>query len=100
MRKGFDGLSALVLQAGFELYCGHLFVFVSRRADRAKILTFDSGGLICWYKRLEAGTFRVPSRGGEQAIVALDSSELALLLAGVDYQRARRSKRWKPPRAA
>jgi len=41
MRKGFDGLSALVQQFREDVYSGHLFVFVSRRRDRVKILTWD-----------------------------------------------------------
>ena len=41
MRKGFDGLSALVTAAGEDPYSGHLYVFVSRRRDRAKILAFQ-----------------------------------------------------------
>lgn len=39
MRKGFDGLSALVMAAGENLYSGHLFVFVSRRPKRVTLCT-------------------------------------------------------------
>lgn len=60
MRKGFDGLVALVRAAGLSEYSGHLFAFVSRRADRAKILTWERGGFVLWYKRLERGRFRRP----------------------------------------
>ena len=35
MRKGFDGLSALVVASGLDVFSGHLFAFVSRRGDRA-----------------------------------------------------------------
>ena len=38
MRKGFDGLAALVTGRGADVYSGHLFVFVSRRGDRVKVL--------------------------------------------------------------
>lgn len=34
MRKGFDGLSALVVASGLDVFSGHLFAFVSRRAVR------------------------------------------------------------------
>jgi transposase len=44
MRKGFDGLGALVSAAGEDLYSGHLYVFLSRRRDRAKVLAFERGG--------------------------------------------------------
>ena len=41
MRKGVDGLSALVRARGQEVYSGHLFLFVSRKGDRVKILSWD-----------------------------------------------------------
>jgi len=52
MRKGFDGLQALVRAADMDVFSGNLFVFVSRRADRAKILTWERGGFVLWYKVL------------------------------------------------
>ena len=98
MRKGFDGLSALVTQElGEDVYSGHLFVFVSKRGDRVKILTWERGGFVLWYKRLERGRFRVPKLQPGQRRVALDAGELAMLLEGVDYKRIKRPKRWQPP---
>lgn len=58
MRKGFDGLFGLTLAAQQDPYSGDLFVFLSQRRDRAKILTFDRGGFVLWYKRLERGRGR------------------------------------------
>ena len=41
MRKGHDGLAALVQQQmGQDVFTGHLFVFVSRGGNRIKILTW------------------------------------------------------------
>jgi transposase len=57
LRKGFDGLSALVQTALNENpYSGQIFVFRGRRGDKIKIL-WDSqdGGLCLFYKRLRAG---------------------------------------------
>lgn len=42
MRKGIDGLSALVRQFGEDVFSGHLFVFISKRGDRLKILTWEA----------------------------------------------------------
>ena len=62
MRKGHDGLSALVKQElGQDVFSGHLFVFVSRKGNRIKILTWDHGGFVLYYKRLERGRFRLPA---------------------------------------
>lgn len=73
MRKGFDGLAALVRAAGLDVFSGHLFVFVSRRSDRAKVLTFERGGFVLWYKRLELGRFRVPAAA--QGVVLLSDTD-------------------------
>lgn len=34
MRKGFDGLAALVRRHGGDVFSGHLFAFISRRRNR------------------------------------------------------------------
>ena len=96
MRKGFDGLAALVTAAGEDVYSGHLYVFVSRRRDRAKILTFEKGGFVLWYKRLEAGTFRPVSSVSNRDHVTLDATELTMLLDGIDFSRVKRPKHWRP----
>ena len=99
MRKGFDGLSALIEhELGEDVYSGHLFVFVSRRGDRVKILTWERGGFVLWYKRLERGQFKRPRISARQKSVALDAGQLAMLLEGVDYSKVRRGRRWRPPR--
>ncbi len=98
MRKGFDGLGALVAQRGQDVFSGHLFVFVSRRGDRIKILSWDRGGFVLWYKRLEKGRFRRPRIGSEQTSVELDAAQLAMLLDGIDYSRVKRPPVWEPPK--
>jgi len=101
MRKGHDGLSALVVnELGADLYSGHLFVFVSRRGDRVKILAWDRGGLALWYKRLERGRFRLPRIREDARSVQMDSGELSMLLEGIDVSKVRRPRRWEPPTKA
>ena len=97
MRKGFDGLSALVQQFGEDVYSGHLFVFVSRRRNRVKILTWDRGGFILYYKRLEKGRFKLPATPGDAQTIPLDAGQLTMLLDGVDLTRVRRNRVWTPP---
>jgi transposase len=101
MRKSFDGLQGMVREfLGQDPLSGHLFLFLNRRRDRVQILLWDRDGLVIWYKRLEAGTFQqldpaacTGARSGE-AGVELTTTELALLLTGVDLSSARRRKRY------
>ena len=93
MRKGFDGLSYLVKRQGLDLFSGHLFVFISRRGDRMKILTWERGGLALWYKRLERGTFK---RAHGTGMIHIDSWILAMILEGLDPNKMSRPRRWSP----
>lgn len=92
LRRSIDGLAALVRER-FDLdpLSGHLFLFRNRRGDRLKILAWDQGGFWVLYKRLERGTFAWPAE--DDAPVVLRSSDLLLLLAGVDLAHTRR-RRW------
>lgn len=46
MRKGFDGLQGLVSSVlGQDPLSGHLFLFVNRRRDKLKVLSWDGDGL-------------------------------------------------------
>lgn len=101
LRKGFDGLTAIVRQAfGQEPMSGHLFVFINRRRDRIKILYWDRSGYAIFYKRLERGTFRLPRRPrlGEPTL-KVEAAELQLMLEGIDLRDAKRRPRWTPRRA-
>jgi transposase len=92
LRRSIDGLSALVReQLALDPLSGHLFLFRNRRGDRLKVLAWDRSGFWVLYKRLERGTFAWPIE--ETGSVEMRSTDLALLLAGVDVARTRR-RRW------
>jgi transposase len=103
MRKSFDTLAALVQShLGQDALSGDLFVFRSRRGDRIKLLYWDDDGYALWYKRLEEGSFVLPTPDGKRAAagehgLVLRPAELALLLAGVDLANLRRQKRYQRP---
>jgi len=96
LRKSIDGLGALATAQGHDLYSGHLFVFTGRRADRVKILAWDHGGFVIYYKRLERGRFKLPVITPGAVEVELDATALAMLLDGIDVKRVPQPKRWAP----
>lgn len=98
MRCGFDRLAERVQQViGVDPLSGHLFVFRSRRGDRLKILVWDRDGYVLWYKRLEAGVFKLPRVEAGAGAVELRASELAMVLDGIDMSKLRRLPRYGVP---
>ena len=93
MRKGFNGLAALVQSALAESpYSGHVFVFRGRRGDILKVLWFDGQGLLLLAKRLERGRFVWPQ--ATTGSVSLTPAQLSMLLEGIDWRAPART--WQP----
>jgi transposase len=86
MRRGFDGLAALVqTQLEADPFSGQIFVFRGRRGDRVKLLWWDGDGLCLLAKRLEAGKFVWPQ--ATHGTVSLSAAQLSMLLEGIDWRR-------------
>ena len=96
LRRGFDGLAAATRSLiGADPLCGHVFVFLNRRRNRVKLLAWDRTGYVLLYKRLERGTFKMPTEPlPGHGHVEVDAGELGLMLEGLDLRGARRRKRW------
>ena len=90
MRKGFDGLAAMVQTAlAANPFCGHVFVFRGKRGDILKVLWFDGQGLMLLAKRLERGRFVWPQ--ATSGSVSLTPAQLSMLLEGIDWRMPVRS---------
>jgi hypothetical protein len=59
-------------------FCGQLFLFRSRRADRLKALWWDGSGLCLFAKRLERGRFVWPQV--KEGAITLTPAQLAMLI--------------------
>lgn len=91
LRKGYDGLSALVRESlGRDPTSGDLYLFVSRNRIRAKVLLWDGTGLCVFAKRLERGRFAALWERATSAQLELTSSELGLFLEGCSLVGKRR----------
>ena len=91
LRWGFDRLAGLVeSQLGRGARTGALFVFFGRRRTAIKVLFFDGSGLCLFYKRLDAGVFRLPVAEPGQSCVELPSHALDELLDGITVEESRR----------
>lgn len=97
LRKGVDPLSRMVRSSSLCPTDGSVYVFMNRTRTRMKLLHWERGGYVIFYKRLEQGrisrtVFR--SEGG-CAFSRLRWDELVLLVEGIRVGVKRR-KRYNP----
>jgi transposase len=99
MRKSFDGLIAATrAMIGEDPLSGHLFVFVNRKANLAKVLYWQRGGYCLWAKRLEQGRFA--SVRQDTRAVAMTDTQLLMWLDGIEIARTKQRKRFVLPTSA
>jgi len=95
MRKGVDTLCGVVRdELGRDPLSGEVFVFIGSRRDRIKLLLFENGGYVLWYKRLERGTLELPQGDGA---VRMSWSCLVRMLEGVALEQPLVRPRWGGP---
>ena len=86
LRKGIDGLAAMVQQE-FELdpFTNTLFLFCGRRRDRIKGLYWEQDGFILLYKRLERGVYQWPRN--EREVRQLTPQQYRWLMEGLKVEQ-------------
>ena len=98
MRKSFDGLiAATKTLIGADPLSGHLFVFVNRKANYAKVLYWSRGGYCLWAKRLERGRFAKGVTMTHGVSVQMTDTELMMWLDGIELSRTMQRKRFVLP---
>ncbi|MGE0867307.1 MAG: IS66 family insertion sequence element accessory protein TnpB [Kofleriaceae bacterium] len=86
---GLEWLSGVVTdKLGRSPRSGELFVFFGKRRSALKVLFFDGTGLCLFYKRLDHGTFRIPTAPEGTSIVQIEERALDALLDGIDLEAA------------
>jgi transposase len=95
MRKSFDGLCGLVHgELGRRPVSGEVFVFVNRNRDKIKLLHWEAGGFVLYYKRLERGTFEVPTIHTQSHTCQISWSSLILMIEGISIENTKKRKRY------
>lgn len=90
MRKSFEALCGLVSsELKRSATSGEVFVFVNRSRTHIKLLHWEHGGFVLYYKRLEEGTFPLPSKG------ELSWADLVLMIEGIQVQKSRQLPRYQ-----
>lgn len=95
MRKGFDALCGMVNQHGeANVLQGGVYIFVNRKRNQIKLLTWEGDGLAIYYKRLERGVYELPCIAPDSTCATIDAVELQLILQGIVLSSVRKKKRF------
>jgi transposase len=96
MRRGLDGLSAIVQQSlGHSSGAGSAFIFRNRAGNRLRLLLWGGNGVWLCQRRLHRGIFVWPK--ASEPVFAISQTQWQWLVAGVDWQRlsAQSSADWR-----
>jgi transposase len=98
MRRSFAGLSGLVInELQMTLTGGDVFIFINKPRNSIKLLVWDRNGFVIYYKRLEEGTFEMPSGADEEKSITMKWEELVMMLEGISLKSVKRRKRYSIP---
>jgi transposase len=95
IRKSFDGLCGLVSsRLGQNPMSGDVFIFINKPRNRMKLLKWEPGGFVLFYKRLESGTFELPVVQKPTQSQTIDYGELAMMITGISMKYAKKRRRF------
>ena len=95
MRKSFDGLSGIIHnQLGRNPTSGEVFLFINKRRDRIKLLRWEEGGYLLYYKRLEQGTLELPRWNTQSKTYVMSWSDLVKMIEGIPFRHIQYRKRY------
>lgn len=96
MRKGFDSLSGLVSShMQLSVLSGSVFIFLNKKHNQIKLLLWEGDGFSIYYKRLEKGTYELPSFDDENGTLTITAQQLQFILQGISLKSIRRRKRYQ-----
>lgn len=91
MRKSFDGLCGLVSSViQRQPTSCEVYVFLNWSRTHIKMLHWEIGGFVLYYKRLEQGTFLRPKDRWNE----LSWSDLILMIEGIHVVKSIQKKRY------
>ncbi len=98
MRKSFDGLCGIILsQMKGNPANGDVYVFINKERNKVKLLRWESGGFVLYYKRLEAGCLDLSFTDGGQLSEEITYAQLYLMIEGITIRTYTQRKRYKKP---
>lgn len=96
MRRGVDSLSGLVTNELKQSPTqGDIFLFLNKRKTQLKLLHWQGDGFALFYKRLEKGTYELPSFG-DNLSHEINAEQLLFILQGLVLKTLQKRARYTP----
>ena len=97
MNLGIDGLFNIIRSEmkGLSPISGVVFLFFGKNRQGVKILHWDGDGFLLYYKRLEGGSFELPTFNPDTGNYEVSYQILSFILNGVSLQSVRLRKRFR-----
>jgi transposase len=73
---------------------GDVFLFINKPRNRIKLLRWETGGFVLFYKRLEKGCFELPIMENHDKKITLNYGQLAMLITGISMRNTRKLTRF------
>lgn len=95
IRRSFDGLCGLVTdRLGQNPMSGDVFIFINKPRNRMKLLKWEPGGFVLFYKRLEKGTFELPDHLSGVVSQQIGYGQLTMMVTGISMRYAKKRHRF------
>ncbi|MCP4111506.1 MAG: IS66 family insertion sequence element accessory protein TnpB [Desulfobacteraceae bacterium] len=95
MRKSFDSLYGLILnETERNPLTGDVFIFVNKTRNKLKLLHWEAGGFVIYYKRLESGTLKLPDVEKSKPGSVINWWELVMIIEGIQARNITKRKRF------
>ena len=94
MRVGVNAMCGKVRQSGYEPTNGAVYVFVGKTRQVMKLLHWERGGYVMYYKRLETGRLsqRIFPSCQQVGFSQIRWDELVLIIEGISPSSRRRKR--------
>jgi transposase len=87
MSKSFDGLAALIrTELDKDIITGDVFLFLNRHRTTVKIFVYENKGFSIFYRRLDEGSFQLPSIVGDDLNYKMSSEQKMYMLSGMTLE--------------
>lgn len=87
MSRSFDGLASLIrTEMGKDIIDGDVFIFLSKQRTTIKVFIYENKGFSIFYRRLDEGTFQLPSIVGDDISFKMSAEQMLYMLSGTTLE--------------